>query len=126
MVILSHVRGTDEELQQVEHGSAREGVEVLPSLVAQVRIPLVVEHLVSREVHAGVKNLRQQILYLMGSTVVGAFKNRTEFYDPASFKFINYNKLKPQVSLGFTDRGTSIHYVRFSGEWGRESVRISP
>lgn len=96
MVILSHVRGTDEELQQVEHGSAREGVEVLPSLVAQVRIPLVVEHLVSRQVHAGVKNLRQQILYLMGSTVVGAFKNRTELYsDPASFKFINYNKLKP-------------------------------
>lgn len=53
------VRQAHEELEQVQDGTAGEGVLVAAAFVPQVRVALVVEHLVRGQVHAGVEDLRE-------------------------------------------------------------------
>jgi len=52
------IRMAHKKLQQVQNGSPRERILIAATLVSQVGIAFVVEHLIGGQVHAGMQNLQ--------------------------------------------------------------------
>lgn len=59
-VIILLIRRAEEKLDEVEHWPTTEGIQIFTSLVPQVRVPLVIEHFVGSQIHAGVQDLYQK------------------------------------------------------------------
>lgn len=77
VLLVAPVGHADEELEEVHERAAGEGVLVAAALVAQVRVALVVEHLVGRQVHAGVQDLRREaalVVDICGYWIVNMIK----------------------------------------------------
>lgn len=57
------IRMAYKELNQIQNGSSREWIFIAATLVSQVGIMFVVEHLICSQIHAGMKYLQLYKLY---------------------------------------------------------------
>lgn len=57
------IRAANEKLQQIQNGSLRERILISTTLISQIRIAFVVEHLIGGQIHAGMEYLQWYILH---------------------------------------------------------------
>jgi hypothetical protein len=56
--VITIIRTADKKLQQIQNGSPGEWILISTTLISQVRIALVVEHLIGSQIHAGMEYLQ--------------------------------------------------------------------
>lgn len=63
VMVIIIIRTAYKKLQQIQNGSSREWILVAATLVSQVGIAFVIEHLISSQIHTGMKYLQLYKLY---------------------------------------------------------------
>jgi hypothetical protein len=62
IMIITIIGAANKKLQQIQNGFTREWILILTTLISQVRVAFVVEHLIGGQIHAGMEYLQWETL----------------------------------------------------------------